>query len=400
MRYFRDEIEISEDKSIATMVTTMEIFRHFNTKLLQHRLVKKFYTALPAAILFFAMIGVMVSSSSASSKQYVQNNLVADVSGLARSVDTNLVDPWGLVQSPSGQWWLADNDTGVITLYTEEGLPYPSDAPLSIIIPLPPDMADLPATPTGIITNPSKDFILGTAKPARVICVTKDGTISGWNPEVDKNHAVLAVDKSKEAVYNGVTIGQMEARNYLYVANFTSGAIDVFDIYFHQINLPDGAFDDVLVPDDFAPSNVQNINGNIYVAYAQQDEESYDAVSGSGLGYVTVYNMTGRLLMRLQSGPWMNVPWGMALAPSNFGKYSGMLLVGNAGNGTISAFDPNTGKFKGLLEGTNGNFITIQGLHGIGFGQSEPAGQTAVLYFSAGIAWREHGLFGSLRPSP
>ncbi len=144
----------------------------------------------------------------------------------------------------------------------------------------------------------------------------------------------------------------------------------------------------------------RKINGKIYVAYAQQDNDAYDAVSGVGLGYVTVYDMTGGMLMRLQSGPWMNVPWGMALAPPNFGKYSGMLLVGNAGNGTISAFDPETGKFKSLLEGTNGEFITIQGLHGIGFGKSGLASETAVLYFAAGIAWREHGLFGTLQPGP
>ena len=378
----------------------MDIIPRFRIEIPQEPVAQKNRATMIAMILSFALIGVPAPISAASAKQYIQKNLASDVAGVAQTVNSNLVNPWGLAQSPPGPWWIADNGKGVITLSTGTGLAYPAPAPLTIAVPLPAGVAGMPSTPTGIVLNSSADFIVGPGKPAKVICVTEDGTVSGWNPEVDKYHAVLAADKSTQAVYKGVALGRMRGQNYLYAANFWAGTVDVFDAYFHQVDLPDGAFVDGLLPEDFAPSNVQNINGKIYVAYAQQDVDSYDPVRGAGLGSVTVYNESGRLLMRLQSGPWMNAPWGMAMAPSSFGKYSGMLLVGNAGSGTISAFDPGTGKFKGLLEGSNGDLITIQGLHGIGFGNGGLAGPAAVLYFSAGIGEREHGVFGSLRPGP
>jgi uncharacterized protein (TIGR03118 family) len=334
-------------------------------------------------------------------KQYVQKNLASDVAGVGLTVNPNLVNPWGLVQSPSGQWWTANNAKGVITLSTREGMAYPSSAPVIITVPLPPGTTGIPSAPTGIALNDSADFTVGPGKPAaRVICVTEDGTISGWNPEVDKYHAVLAVDRSTQAVYKGVALGRMRGRNYLYAANFWAGTIDVFDAYFHQVDLPDGAFVDSLLPEDFAPSNVQNINGRIYVAYAQQDVDSYDPVRGAGLGYVTVYDESGKLISRLKSGPELNAPWGMTLAPPGFGRYGNMLLVGNAGDGTIAIYDPAIGEFKGHLEGMKGDLITIQGLRGIAAGNNASAGSAAEVYFCAGVEEGEHGLFGLLKPGP
>ena len=351
-------------------------------------------------MLLVTAICVSGAISAASVKQYVQENLASDVAGAGLTVTSNLVNPWGLVQSPSGQWWIANNAKGVITLSTGKGPAYSASAPLIITVPLPPGMAGIPSTPTGIALNSSADFIVGPGKPARVICVTEDGTISGWNPDVDKYHAVLAADKSTQAVYKGVALGRTQGRNYLYAANFRAGTIDVFDAYFHQVDLPDGAFVDELLPEDFAPSNVQNIDGKIYVIYAQQDADSYDPVRGAGLGYVTVYDGSGKLLTRLKSGPQLNAPWGMALAPSGFGKYGNMLLVGNAGDGTIAVYDPATGEFKGHIEGAKGDLITIQGLHGIAAGNNASASSAAEVYFCAGIEEGEHGLFGLLKPGP
>lgn len=351
-------------------------------------------------MLLVTVLSVTGAIPASSVKQYAQKNLASDVAGVGLTVNSNLVNPWGLAQSPSGQWWIANNGKGVITLSTGKGPAYPASAPLIITVPLPPGTTGIPSAPTGIALNSSADFIVGPGKPAQVICVTEDGTISGWNPEVDKYHAVLAVDKSTQAVYKGVALGRMQGRNYLYAANFWAGTIDVFDAYFHQVDLPDGAFVDGLLPGDFAPSNVQNINGKIYVAYAQQDVDSYDPVRGAGLGYVTVYDEDGKLITRLKSGPELNAPWGMTLAPRGFGKYGNMLLVGNAGDGTIAVYDPATGEFKGRLEGMKGDLITIQGLRGIAAGNNASAGSAAAVYFCAGIEEGEHGLFGLLKPGP
>ncbi len=373
----------------------MSIIQCFRKDISQERAAPGRRRIMSAAVLLLAAICAAGAVSASSVKQYIQKNLTSDVAGVGLTANSNLVNPWGLVQSPSGQWWIANNGKGIVTLSTGKGLAYPASAPVIITVPLPPGVVGMPSTPTGIALNDSADFILGPGKPARIICVTEEGTISGWNPEVDKYRAVLAADKSMEAVYKGVALGRMRGRNYLYAANFRAGTIDVFDTYFHQVDLPDGAFVDALLPEDFAPSNVQNINGKIYVAYAEQDVDSYDSVQGAGLGYVTVYDESGKLITRLKSGPELNAPWGMALAPPEFGKYGNMLLVGNTGDGTIAVYDPATGEFKGRLEGVKGDLITIQGLRGMA---AEKNGSAAAVYFCAGIEEGAHGLFGLLNP--
>lgn len=329
-------------------------------------------------------LGMATPIPAARSVHYIQENLLADVPGIARNTNASLVNPWGMKQSPSGLWWVADNGEGVITAYTGQGTPSPGSGLLHITVPLPPAAAGLPSTPTGIVINSTADFIVAAGKPAQVITVTQEGTVSGWNPEADKDNAILVVDNSSFAVYTGAVIGHVAGGSRLYTANFRAGTVDVFDGYFHQLRISTNAFIDSSLPDDYAP-------------FARQDTDQYQAVKGAGLGFVSVYDPSGKLLMRLQSGPWMNAPWGIAPAPSGFGKYGKSLLVGNSGIGTIAAYDPATGQFKGLLKGEEGNLITIQGLHEIGFGSNDFA-DAARLYFCAGIEEGEHGLFGFVRP--
>jgi uncharacterized protein (TIGR03118 family) len=377
----------------------MNIDQHVRPKSPREWTTRKSVRIASAAALLVAAVGLRWYLSVAPAKQYVQTNLVSDVPGVALTVDSSLVNPWGMALAPSGPWWVADNGKGISTLYSGDGMAYPALDPLIVTIPPSAGVIGISA-PSGLVYNGSADFTVDIERPARFIFVTEDGTISGWNPEVDKLNAVLAADHSNLAVYKGVAIARMAGRNYLYAANFWTGTVDVFDTYFHQEQLSEDAFIDVLLPEDFAPSNVQNIGEKIYVAYAKQDLNRHDPVRGAGLGFVTVFDTSGKLLLRFQSGTWLNAPWGMALAPDDFGKYSRHLLVGNSGNGTIAAFDPKTGDFKGLLEATSGYLVTIQGLRGIGFGNGSLAGPTTVLYFSAGIEEGEHGLFGSLKPAP
>ncbi len=347
-----------------------------------------------------AAAGILLGiSTTAIAQQYVRIDLTSDIPFHAVAADSKLVNAWGLAAGPTGPWWVADNGSGVSTLYSGEGFAMPAFNPLAVNIPTSGGVTMGTSAPTGIVYNGSSDFAIEPDRPAQYIVVTEDGTISGWSPEVaGYNHnAVLMVDNSSDSVYTGAAIARRGGESFLYVANFRSGTVDVFDSSFHDIVLSQGAFTDPDIPDNFAPFNVQNINGDLYVAFAQRDIGNFNTITGAGLGYVDVFDPRGDLLMRLQPGSWMNTPWGMALAPDDFGEYSGQLLIGNSGSGTTAVFDPETGKFKGFLTDARGGRITIEGLKGLGFGNGSLAGSAKTLYFTAGIYGR-HGLFGSMTP--
>jgi uncharacterized protein (TIGR03118 family) len=344
--------------------------------------------------------GMLLSISTvAIAQQYVRTDLTSNVPFLAVATDSKFVNAWGLATGPSGPWWVADNGAGVSTLYTGEGSPVPAFSPLAVNIPTPGGVTMGISAPTGIVYNGSSDFAIEPERPAQYIFVTEDGTISGWSPDVaGYNHnAVLLVDNSSDAVYTGAAIARRGGESFLYVANFRSGTVDVFDSSFHDIVLSQGAFTDPDIPDNFAPFNIKNIDGDLYVAFAQRDVGNYNTMTGTGLGYVDVFDPRGDLLMRLATGSWMNAPWGVALAPDDFGEYSGQLLIGNSGSGTIAVFDQETGKFKGLLRDARGGRILIEGLKGLGFGNGSLAGPANTLYFTAGI-YGKHGFFGSITP--
>ena len=345
--------------------------------------------------LFLLSAGVRVSA-----QHYQQTNLVSDVPGLAQVHDPDLVNPWGLIASGSSPWWVSNEGTGLSTLYNGAGV----KQTLVVTVATRPGDTDA-ASPTGIVFNGSTDFQLIAGTPstaARFIFVTDDGTISGWNSSVNPNHSVLKVDNSGAgAVYLGVTIAQSGGMNRLYVANFSGGRVDVFNANYGAVTLPAGAFVDPELPEGFAPFNVQNINGNVYVAYAKQNEDGDEEEAGRKLGYVTVFDGSGTLLQRFEHGPWMNAPWGLALAPATgFGKASGKLLVGMFGSGEIATFDPATGDFAGLLRGRFGKPIEIEGLWALRFGNGGSAGPPTTLFFTAGINDEEHGLFGTITPIP
>ena len=322
-------------------------------------------------------------------QHYQQTNLVSDLEQLAKTKDGNLVNPWGITHGPTTPWWVADNGTGVSTLYNGSGQPFPLGNPLVVTIPLPPS-ANGHSAPTGIVFNQGSDFA-----SARFIFATEDGTIASWNSGTS---AILQVNNSATAIYKGITIAANDDAKFLYAANFHAGTVDVFDKNFSSVTLPIGAFTDDHMPRGFAPFNVQNIDGVIFVAFAKQDEEKEDEVAGAGLGFVDAFDANGKLLMRLKSGRWLNAPWAVALAPADFGKFSHHLLVGNFGSGQIAAFDPKNGNFKGLLRGPHGHPVTIEGLWGMAFGNDANAGPANTLFFAAGIDDEKHGLFGTLTP--
>jgi hypothetical protein len=199
---------------------------------------------------------------------------------------------------------------------------------------------------------------------------------------------------SANNVYKGVAMGSTGGHAYLYVANFRVGTIDVLKGDAAAPGLA-GNFLDPNLPSGYAPFNIQNLNGQLYVTYAQQDTGGFDDVPGAGHGFVTRFDLNGNLLGRLISNGALDSPWGLALAPATFGDLSNALLVGNHGDGAINAYNAANGAFLGTLRNAAGTQITVAGLWGLAFGNGGNGGATNVLYFAAGTGGGVHGLFGS-----
>lgn len=330
-------------------------------------------------------------------QHYKQTDLVADTSGIA-TTDPNLVNAWGISRSSGSPWWVSDNGTGLATLYNGNT---GAIVPLVVTVPTGDPNASATGTPTGQVYNGTQGFQVAKGDPAAFIFATEDGTISGWNSSANPTTAVIMVNTKSASVFKGLALASVtgpsgQSVDFLYAADFRKGRIAVYDTKFKPIHLFGDAFEDHRVPHGFAPFNIQNIGGNLYVSFAKQDDQKHDEVDGPGLGYVDVFSPTGRLLLRLQHGSWFNGPWGMTQAPSDFGQFSHDILVGQFGSGQLLAFDPVTGDFKGWLYGTDNNPITIDGLWGIGFGNGAAAGPATTLYFAAGPGGESHGLVGTL----
>ena len=339
--------------------------------------------------------------ADAASNRYVQQNLVSDGAVAADTVDPNLVNPWGIVFNPNGPVWIANNGSGTSTLYDGLGAPFPSGSPL--VVTIAPAAGGTTGVPTGIVFNSSGDFVVtkGAASAASLfVFATEDGTIQGWSFSVDRGHAIVAVDNSSRgAVYKGLALAGNGIAHYLYATDFHNGKIDVFDKDFKPAT-PLGSFTDPNIPAGFAPFGIQNINGDLYVTYAQQDANRHDDVAGPGLGYIDVYDANGNLIRRLVSRGMLNAPWGLALAPAGFGKFGNDLLVGNFGDGTIQAYDLDNGGFRGELRGADHLALKISGLWGLAFGNGVLHQPSDVLFFTAGIGGEAHGLYGRIEPLP
>jgi uncharacterized protein (TIGR03118 family) len=352
-----------------------------------------------ALLLVAGMATIGSLPAYAASTRFQQVNLVSDIPGLALHTDPVLVNPWGISHSNTSPFWVSDNGTGVSTLYNGAG------TKLALVVTIPPPAgspAGTTSAPTGQVFNGGADFVVTGASgsgPARFIFATEDGTISGWNPTADPMNAILAVDNSgAEAIYKGLAIGANASGNFLYAANFHAGAIDVFDKDFHQVQLA-GSFTDPDIHTGFAPFNIQNLGGKLYVTYAKQDADGEDDVAGPANGYVDIFDTNGNLLQRLATHGRLNSPWGLAFAPPSFGAFAGDLLVGNFGDGRINVIDPVTGEFLDQLRDANNRAITIDGLWGLIVGNGGNGGDPALVYFTAGPDDETHGLFGSLAPS-
>ncbi len=328
---------------------------------------------------------VFVASLSAQNNYFV-HNLVSDVAGMADHVDPNLVNPWGNAFSATSPFWIANNGTGTSTLYNDTGTAIP------LVVKIPAGAgATTPGKVTGVIFNGNANsFLISGQTPLFIFC-TVDGTISGWSPKVDMTNAKIMIDNSSTgAHYTGCAVGGTLAAPLLYAADVGNAKVSVWDINLKPVVT---GFVNSAIPAGFAPFNIQNLSGTMYVTYAAQPG------STAAGGYVSTYDMNGALLGNLSGTGVLNAPWGIAIAPTTFGKYANMALVGNFGDGTIRAFDPKSGAFMGTLEDESGKSIAIDGLWSLNFGNGA-ASDPATLYFTAGIQAETHGLFGSIQGAP
>jgi len=340
---------------------------------------------------------------------YLQKVLVSNAANGTAVVDPNLIDPWGISFSGTSPFWVSDHLSGKSTLYNGAGTITP------VVVTIPPGAASAAGSlgkPTGQVKPPTTtppSFLIPApnGNPASFIFATEDGTISAWNTGTV---ATITVDNSaKNAVYKGLAIGTSAAGPTLYAANFRSGKIDTFNGSWAPITLA-GNFFDPRVPAGYAPFNIWNLNStaadgttvtNLYVTWAKQDAAKFLDVEGAGNGHVSIFDLNGNLVSHLASGPPLDSPWGVAIAPPVWGAFGGAVLVGNFGDGKINAFDAKTGASLGFLQDGTGNAIAIAGLWAIVFGNGGNGGDVKTLYYAAGQpngSTTARGLLGSIAP--
>ncbi len=352
-----------------------------------------------AAVTAGALVAMTLAASGASAAPgcsgcgYTQINMVSNQPGHAPLTDPDLVNAWGLSASPGtnsapgSPLWVSDNGTDVTTLYSGATATTVNKVALTVSIPS--------GAPTGQVFNSDSnpnDFVVtdsaGHSGRAVFLFDTEAGSIAGWNPGVGTTPppstvAEEPVTNFANAVYKGLAIAQASDGNtYLYAANFRSGRVEVYNSKFMPVQLPGGLFLDPKIPAGYAPFNVQELAGQLYVTYAKQDATQHDDVAGQGHGFVDVFTNDGALVRRLVTRGQLNSPWGLALAPADFGQFSGDLLVGNFGDGHINVYDPNNGARLGELRQANGQPIVIE--------------KTNELLFSAGPDDESNGLLGKI----
>ncbi len=318
----------------------------------------------------------------AMSVHYEMVPLISNLPNVAPNTDPNLINPWGMFFTPSGNFWVADNGSDLSTLYQPDG------AIINFVV-------GAFGAPTGTIRNSSSSqFLIGSGAnihPSSFLFATESGTILGFNSLVDPNNAVIAVDNSSSgAIYKGLEVGEVCCGSIsLFATDFHNGKVDVFGGDFQLKR----SIKDPIIPPGYAPFNVLNIHNLIYVTYAKQlPPENKDDDPGLGHGYVDVFSQGGTFIQRLISEGNLNSPWGLALAPASFGEFAGALLVGNFGDGLINAYDLDTGAFLGQVSDSVGNPIQIPGLWSLEFDSS------GALYFTSGPNDESDGLVGTIVP--
>jgi uncharacterized protein (TIGR03118 family) len=364
-----------------------------------------------------AVTGVVALAplSHAQAHGYLQTNLVSDKNGaaVAPKNDPNLVNPWGIANIAGGPFWISDNGSGFSSLYDGTGK---QNAQLPrVMIPTATITGNsAPGSPDGIVWN--GNFLqffdpagLGEGNTCIFIFATEDGTISCWAPGNFTNAQLVGnaqliidnknADQATSPVYKGLAIGTNSRNTFIYATDFRNRKIVAWNSAFGFDTTLSAAFKDSEIPQHFAPFGIQNINGDLWVTYAEQDAAKHDPVHGAGLGLVDVFDTDGNLIRHFGTRMRFDAPWGVALAPDNFGQFSNDILIGNFGDGKISGWNAKTGTFIDWLRDDQNNIIVNDSLWALVFGGGAQGSNSGVLYFTAGLVEEGDGLFGTLTPN-
>lgn len=342
-------------------------------------------------ILGAALCAATFTAASASPiRGYAQTNLVSDGAVPAVTIDPDLKNPWGISFGPTTPFWISDNATGKSTLYNGFG------AKQGLVVTIP-GAGGAQGVPTGQVFNePGAAFGSGGVAD-RFLFAGEDGVISGWRGALGTNAEILFDNSGANAVYKGLALGMNGGNSYLYAADFHNNRIEVFP----SSGAPalTGSFTDPTIPAGYAPFNIQNIGGELYVTYAQQDAAHHDDVPGPGKGFVRVFDTNGDFLRAFVSGGVLNAPWGLVMAPAGFGAAAGSLLIGNFGDGMINAFD-SSGNLLGTLATLTGTPIMNDGLWGLAVGNASAGARANSVYITAGLNGESDGLFARIDAVP
>jgi uncharacterized protein (TIGR03118 family) len=351
------------------------------------------------------------NSAPPAAQGFTDTALVADntaVVATAKTIDTNLQNPWGLAVGPNMPFWISDNNSNLSTLYNGIGgneTQTVTGSP-SVGIAIPASAAGAPANPTGQVFNGGGGFLIPTnhgQESAQFIFDGEAGTIAAWAGDSGAT-AFTAYDDgvangADHAVYKGLAIGSVGGAAFLYATDFHNSKVDVFDSNFAKPAAMQGKFADPNLPAGLAPFGIQAVNGSLYVTYAQQDAAKLDENKGAGLGVVDVFDMSGNLVNRFATAGSLNAPWGIAMAPGGFGSLQGSILIGNFGDGTINIFTPNgaaLANFEGPLMSSSGQPLAFAGLWSLVFGNGDSDKPVTTLFYTAGLANQTDGLFGGI----
>jgi uncharacterized protein (TIGR03118 family) len=360
-----------------------------------------------ASLVALAMpAGASPTGAAALPDSFAQTNLIANKASYgAKLTDPNLTNAWGLAAGPSTPIWVSDNNSGFASVYS--GGIKGSAVSLDLTVPVPGGNptgqvfnSDTKAFPVGGPTGSSAVFIVDTDS---IGAAQSPGEIAAWNGGAsfvveDSPHGGAAGKTPARAVFKGLALATRPMVGpELFAADVANARIDVFNKSFKLLRTVT-EFRDPKIPAGYAPFNVQNLGGRLYVTYGKQDRARTDVVAGAGLGFVDVYTVEGKLIRRIASHGALNEPWGLAIAPSGFGPFGGDLLVGNLGNGWINVFSKSTGRYLGWLATTSGKPVAINGLWGLQVGNSAFGGPSSVI-FSAGPKGYNDGLVGVLNPA-
>ncbi len=337
------------------------------------------------------LAGLTANAQSFTRTDLAQN--AAGVSMTAPNTDASLVNAWGLSRGSGSPWWASDNGTGRSTLLDGTGATVPILGAQFVTV----LGQNGPSAPTGTVFNFTAGFEVAPKMPAIFLFASEDGTISAWHPSFGPTAQVMVPNAGK-AVYKGLAIAMTRFGPRLYATNFMTGRVEVYDGNFHRVF----SLFDIEGPHrrDYTPFGIQNVGGNIVVTYAKREPGAENEQHAPGLGRVIVFDAFGHRLLSLENGPWFNAPWGIALAPGDFGQFSHRLIIGNFGDGMINAFNLLTGRHEAqMLDAATGQPMVIQGLWALSFaGNSARNGSATELYFSAGPNDENNGLFGKLAP--